>query len=127
MDNTTKKSDFEITLIYHFKCGMLFSKDVAFATLQNMDSSVPIRAESNALRGGTTIGRTTSKPYDMVWEEDTRTWRFKVDGVLFSGGIGIKADTIHYDGIRKYLDEGVATSVVIDADGIGGGDIMDFE
>lgn len=127
MERTIKKSEFEITLTYHFKCGMFINKAVAFSALQNMDYSVPIRAEADVLHGGRTIGRTTSKPYDIVWEEDTHTWRFKIDGLLFFGGVGIETNTVHYNGIQKYLEEGTVTSIVINADGIGLKNIMDFE
>lgn len=124
---SVKKSEFEVTLTYHFKCGMFINKEVALTALQNMEASVPIRAEADVLHGGRTIGRTTSKPYDIVWEEDTHTWRFKVDGLLFYGGTGIATNRVQHNGIGQYLDEATITSIVITADGIGLGNIMDYE
>ena len=63
--------------------GVVYTKEAVLNALKRTPEGLPIVDYSYGDGAGRIIGVTTSRPHDIVFDEDSYGFRFTIDGMLF--------------------------------------------
>lgn len=66
--------------------GVVYTKEAVLDALKLTPEELPIMDYSDRDGAGRIIGVTTSRPHDIVFDEDSYGFRFTIDGMLFHAG-----------------------------------------
>lgn len=66
--------------------GVVYTKEAVLNALKRTSEGIPIIDYSAGDGAGRVIGVTTSRPHDIVFDEDSYGFRFTIDGMLFYAG-----------------------------------------
>lgn len=66
--------------------GVVYTKEAVLSALKRTPEGLPIMDYSDGDGAGRIIGVTTSRPHDIVFDEDSYGFRFTIDGMLFHAG-----------------------------------------
>lgn len=66
--------------------GAVYTKEAVLNALKRTSEGIPIIDYSAGDGAGWIIGVTTSRPHDIVFDEDSYGFRFTIDGILFHAG-----------------------------------------
>lgn len=66
--------------------GVVYTKEAVLNALKRTSEGIPIIDYSAGDGTGRIIGVTTSRPHDIVFDEDSYGFRFTIDGILFHAG-----------------------------------------
>lgn len=90
--------------------GVVYSCGAVYKALKSMPNHLPIIDVKNN-GDKRVIGKTTSAPYAVQWDDSNRVCRFTVDGIIFFGGTSCIVNAMRDSGeITDFTITGVGIS-----------------